>query len=118
MPVYELRTIAGKPKLKPSDPDKDPPVKLGSIGCPPDDLHCHIGFCYGSGPITILAGTLASAMGRPMIDKTGQTGTYYFGVVKWAGDETPASSLSSLAALLREEFGLELKSERGPVQVC
>lgn len=117
LPVYALKTASGKLKLKPSDPDQDPPTRPGSIGCPADDPHCHIGFCCGSTTITTLAGTLTHAFGRPVIDKTGLTGTYYFGVLKWAGDESVGSSLPSLPALLREEFGLELKTEPGPVPV-
>ena len=117
LPVYALRTTPGKSKLKPSDPDKDPPIRPGSIGCPADDTHCHIGFCCGSTTITTLTGTLSHALGRPVIDKTGLTGSYYFGVLKWAGDESTGSSLPSLSALLREEFGLEWKAETGPVPV-
>ena len=117
MPVYEL-TAPGKSKLKPSDPDKDPPTPPHSIGCPTDDPHCHIGLCCGSFTMTVLAGALTHALGRPVIDKTGLTGSYYFGVLRWAGDESVGSSLpSSLPALLRQEFGLELKSEPGPVPV-
>jgi uncharacterized protein (TIGR03435 family) len=117
LPVYTLRVIAGKSKLKQSDPDKDPPNRPGSIGCPPDDSHCHIGFCCGSTTITTLAGTLIHALGRPVIDKTDLTGFYYFGVLKWAGDDSVGSSLPSLPTLLRDEFGLELKAETGPVPV-
>jgi uncharacterized protein (TIGR03435 family) len=117
LPAYALRTVAGRSKLKPSDPDKDPPNRPGSIGCPADDPHCHIGFCCGSTTITILTGTLSHAVGRPVIDKTGLTGSYYFGVLKWAGDESVGSSLPLLPALLREEFGLELKAEPGPVPI-
>lgn len=79
LPAYALRTVPGKPKLKPSDPDKDPPIRPGSIGCPGDDPHCHIGFCCGSTTITVLTGTLSHALGRPVIDKTGLSGSYYFG---------------------------------------
>jgi bla regulator protein blaR1 len=117
LPVYALTIATGKSRLKPSDPEKDPPIPRGSIGCPADDSHCHIGFCCGSTTITILAGTLTHALGRPVIDKTGLTGSYYFGVLKWAGDESVGSSLPSLPALLREQFGLELKSEIGAAPI-
>ena len=115
LPAYALRTVPGKSKLKPSDPAKDPPIRPGSIGCPADDPQCHIGFCCGSTTIIALTGTLSHALGRPVIDKTGLTGSYYFGVVKWAGEESVNSSLPSLSALMREEFGLELKAVPGPV---
>ena len=117
LPAYGLRIAPGKSKLKPSDPDKDPPTPPGSIGCPADDPQCHIGFCCGSTTMAVLTGTLSHALGRRVIDKTGLTGSYYFGVVKWAGDESIGSSLPSLSTLMREEFGLELKAEPGLVPV-
>ena len=115
LPVYALRIAPGKSKLKPSDPDKDSPIS--SIGCPADDPHCHIGFCCGSATMTVLTGLLSHTLERPVIDKTGMTGSYYFGVLKWAGEDSTDSSLPSLFALMREQFGLELKAERGPVPV-
>jgi uncharacterized protein (TIGR03435 family) len=115
LPVYALRIAPGGSKLKPSDPAKDPPT--GSIGCPTDDPHCHIGFCCGSATLTVLTGLLSHTLERPVIDKTGLTGSYYFGVLKWAGDDSSGSSLPSLFALMREQCGLELKAERGPVPV-
>lgn len=117
LPVYTLKTVSGRSKLKRSDPDTDPPIKPGSIGCPADDPHCHIGFCCGSAPMTVLSGMLTRALERPVIDATGLAGSYYFGLLRWAGDEGVASSLPSLPALLRDEFGLELRAERGPVPV-
>ena len=116
LPVYALKTVSGKSRLKASDPDKDRPTQPGSIGCPVDDPHCNI-FCCGSTTITVLAGALTRVLGRPVIDTTGLTGSYDFGVLKWAGDESAGSSLPSLPTLLRDELGLELKAERGPVPV-
>ena len=115
LPVYALRMVPGRSKLKPSDPDTDPPT--GSIGCPADDPHCHIGYCCGPATMAGLSGILTLSLERPVIDRTGMTGSYYFGVLKWAGDDSSGSSLPSLFALLRDDFGLELKSERGPVRV-
>jgi uncharacterized protein (TIGR03435 family) len=114
-PVFVLRTIPGKLKLKASDPSQDPAAAPHSIGCPGDDPHCHIGFCCGSISMAGLAGILSRVGDRPVIDKTDLTGTFYVGLLKWAGDESVASSLPSLPGLLRDEFGLELKAERGPV---
>jgi uncharacterized protein (TIGR03435 family) len=60
---------------------------------------------------------LSLALERPVIDKTGLTGSYYFGALKWSGDDSTGSSLRSVFTLMREEFGLELKAEPGPVPV-
>lgn len=75
LPVYALRIAPGKSKLKLSDPDKDPPT--GSIGCPPDDPRCHIGFCCGSATMTVLTGLLSHTLERPVIDRTGMTGLLF-----------------------------------------
>ena len=63
-----------------------------------------------------IADALAFHVGRPVVDKTGLPGTYYF-VVKYAGDNAPNSPLPSLIGALKEQFGLELKSDTGPVEV-
>ncbi len=117
LPVFALEAIPGKLKVKQSDPGQDPPTAPGSVGCPSDDRQCHIGFCCGSATMSGLAGTLTRAVGRPVIDKTGLSGTFYVGLLKWAGDDAVGSSLPSLPALLRDQLGLELKAERGPVPV-
>lgn len=67
--------------------------------------------------ITNLAGMLSRILRRPVIDKTGLSGFYYFGIMKYANDENPGSSLPSLPTLLREDFGLELKADPRPVPV-
>jgi uncharacterized protein (TIGR03435 family) len=113
--VFALEAIPGKLKVKQSDPGQDPP-NPHPIGCPDDDRRCHI-VCCGSGTMNGIAGMLTRSLGRRVLDKTGRTGSYYFGLMKWAGDDSVASSLPSLPALLRDEFGLELKSERGSVPV-
>jgi bla regulator protein blaR1 len=116
LPVYALRIAPGKSKLKPSDPSKDPQNPPEPQGCPADDPDCYIGY-YTSATMPVLTGMLSHRLGRPVIDKTGMTGSYNFGVFKWAGEESSGSSLPSLFTLMREKFGLELKAERGPVPV-
>jgi len=114
-PIYGLVIASGGFKLKPSDPRNDPPRALHSIGCPSDDRACHI-MVMGSVPISEFAGSLGGIVGRPVIDKTGLSGTYYMDL-KWAGDTSPDSPLPSLPAALKENFGLELKSETGEINV-
>lgn len=115
LPVYALVVAPSGFRLKPSDPRNDPPRAPGSIGCPPNDRTCHI-MVMGSAPISDFAGLLGGILGRPVIDQTGIAGTYYMDL-KWASDVSPDSPLPSLPAALHEQFGLELKSERAPVDV-
>jgi uncharacterized protein (TIGR03435 family) len=114
--IYALTTISGKSRLKASVPDKDRPIQQGSLSCPADDVHCNV-FCCGSTTMTTFAGVITRILGRPVIDKTGLTGSYDLGVLKWADEESAGSSLPSLPTLLRDELGLDLKAERGPVPV-
>src|SRR5688572_24872919 len=115
LPTFALIVAPGGFKVKPTDPKDDPPRARGSLGCPREDPRCHI-IAMGSASMAQIAGALASNVGRPVIDKTGLRETYYFDM-KWAGDAAPDSPLPSLPAALREQFGLELKSETGPVEV-
>ena len=116
LPVYSLVISSGGSKLKPSDPKDAPPRAPGSVaGCPPEDRNCHI-VPLGSAPISVLTPFLALYVGRPVIDKTGLTGTYDM-ELRWAGDDSPRSPLPSLPTALKEQFGLELKSDTGPVDV-
>jgi len=111
-PIYALVIAPGGFKQQQSDPKADP---RGFIGCPPDDRACHA-IVIHSGPISALAGLLSPAAGRPVVDKTGLTGTYRLDLI-WAGDSSPNTSLPSLRGALKETLGLELNSETGAVQV-
>jgi uncharacterized protein (TIGR03435 family) len=115
MPIYALIIRPRGFKLKPSDPKNDPPIAPHSLGCPPKDRPCH-GMTLGSTSMPVLAGFLSLDVNRPVIDRTGLTGTYYINL-EWAGDTPADSSLPSLPTVLREQLGLELKSETGPVDV-
>jgi uncharacterized protein (TIGR03435 family) len=68
-------------------------------------------------------------MRRTIIDKTGVTGTFDV-LLEWTRDEDPGAvagpgepekpvdvSGTSLVTELRERLGLQLKSDRGPVEV-
>src|SRR5688500_6044746 len=116
LPVYSLIISSGGFKLKPSDPKDAPPRAPGSIaGCPPEDRNCRV-LPLGPSPISALTLFLALYVGRPVIDKTGRAGTYDM-ELRWAGDDSPTSPLPSLPGALKEQFGLELKSDSGPVDV-
>ncbi|HXR98478.1 MAG TPA: M56 family metallopeptidase [Terriglobales bacterium] len=116
-PIFELVIAPGGFKLHPSDPEKDPPVPPHSIGCPTTDPHCNIGLCCGSSKLSDVAWTLSRTLGRPVIDKTGLEGFYPFNLMRWAGDDATDSPLPSLQGLLRDEYGLEYRSARGPVPI-
>jgi uncharacterized protein (TIGR03435 family) len=115
MPIYELVPAPGGFKLKQNDPTKDALKARGSYGCPPEDRGCHT-MVTGATTLAEFAGQLGFSAGRPVIDKTGITGDYYMDL-QWAGDTSPDSPLPSLAMALKDQFGLTLKSDTGPVDV-
>jgi uncharacterized protein (TIGR03435 family) len=75
-----------------------------------------------------LTGALSSVMRRTVIDKTGLTGTFDV-QLEWTRDEAPAAppgpagepateiSGTSIFTALQERLGLQLKSDKGPVEV-
>lgn len=115
MPVYALVTGKSGFKLKPADPNAPPKYATAMGPCPAEDPHCHI-LPLSDGPISVLASFLGNFLGRPVVDQTGLTNKYDISL-KWAGDNASDSSLPSLPTALREKFGLELKSETGPIQI-
>jgi len=115
LPVLALVVAPGGFKVKPTDPKDDKPRARGSVGCPREDPDCHF-LPMGSSSMAEIASALGSSVGRTVIDKTGLRETYYFDL-SWAGDTAPDSPLPSLPAALREQFGLELKPDTGPVKV-
>ena len=98
--------------LKPSDPKNDPPKPRRGSGCPDDDLHCHF-LSPGSWDFDSPARTLSRLLGRPVINETGLSGTYFVTDYHWRGDDAENSSLPTLPELLKK-WGLDLKSEMGP----
>ena len=113
MPVYTLVVAPGGFKLKPSDQKNDPAP--GSVRCPADDRACAILY-VGSIQLADFAGDLGAMVGRPVIDKTGLTGTYSMNLT-WPGRYRQPRFVLSLIALLRCQInsGSELKSEKASV---
>ncbi len=115
MPVYDLVVGKGGFKAKPVPPDA-PPVYGSSLWpCPTEDPRCNM-FPGAPGTISGLADILGPFVGRPVIDKTGIQGNYDR-MLKWAGTASIGSMLPSLPSLLQEKYGLELKSDKAPVDV-
>ena len=61
---------------------------------------------------------LSRSVLRPVVDRTGLTGSYTWNL-EWAPDDAPAANgdLPSLMTALVEQLGLKLESTRGPVEV-
>ena len=64
-----------------------------------------------------LVETLQRVLGGKMVwDQTGVTGDYYF-AFRYARDDNHEADAPSLATALRENLGLELRKQKGPVEM-
>jgi uncharacterized protein (TIGR03435 family) len=67
--------------------------------------------------ISKLIDTLRRVLGGKMVwDQTGVTGDFYF-AFRYAQDDNPEFDAPSLAAALRDNLGVELKKQKGPVEM-
>jgi uncharacterized protein (TIGR03435 family) len=130
LPVYHL--VKARPdgrlgeRLKPSNVDCSKaragiPQPAPQSGQPPSCM-----MIFGQGRLTSYGMTLTqlAEMGlsrsvlRPVIDRTGLTGSYTW-TLEWAPDDSPNvnGDLPSLMTALVEQLGLKLESASGPVDV-
>lgn len=69
----------------------------------------------GSGkPVAILASNLGNQLGRFVIDKTELAGDYDW-LLEWSLDPTADSTEPSLFTAVREQLGLRLTAQKGPM---
>jgi len=105
-PGYVLVAAKGGPKLETGRSDKPPGYRI-YVG--PGKLK---GLNWS---MPYLATMLQTAAGLPVIDKTGIAGSYDIDL-QFAPDLATDSPLPSLFTALRETLGLELRSQKIPVQ--
>ena len=111
-PVYSLVVAKGGPKLK-EPADKSQNFIRGGRGS----------IIGQSVVLRLLVMNLSNQLDRPVIDKTGLTGSYDF-ELKWTPDAGPDgppppsdTDAPSLFTALSDQLGLKLESAKGPVQV-
>jgi uncharacterized protein (TIGR03435 family) len=120
--VYALVPAKGGPKLQPSpEGDAGPPRTMRSPGRIEGQR----------GTMHMLAAVLSNWLGRPVVDRTGLTGTYDYKLeyaqepgaagrgapVEPPGETNPASlSGPSVFTALQEQLGLKLESQKGALE--
>jgi uncharacterized protein (TIGR03435 family) len=112
LPIYNLVTAKGGPKLTEAPKDKNYGYSMGP------------GRLSGTGvELDSLAYSLSNEVGRLIVNKTGLTGKYTIDL-KWQPDSMAAGSspagndaLPDLFTALEEQLGLKLESAKGPVDV-
>jgi uncharacterized protein (TIGR03435 family) len=119
MPIYSLVVAKGGAKLKKSDSEAPGGVRYGNQ---------IIGRKYD---IRMLAPNLTGELTMPVVDNTGLTGIYDIDL-KWSPDPSrpdlgdvhnpadlpaPDPNRPEIFTAIKEQLGLELKVEKGPVDV-
>jgi uncharacterized protein (TIGR03435 family) len=117
-PVYALVVAKNGPKFQEGAPPTPPqmPISMG------DGL-----LTFKGESISILARLIAQVIGRPVLDRTGLTGSYAF-TLKWtpdefdlpanaqqSGDTSAEPSGTSIFTVIQDQLGLKLESTKGPV---
>lgn len=110
MPVYELVVGKNGPKFKGSAPDASPVAHYGPSG---RNYQATIPKATMDDLVDVIAG---SSVDRPVLDKTGLTGTYdikmtYTADVKANREAEDLSDISIFTAL-QEQLGLRLEPQR------
>jgi uncharacterized protein (TIGR03435 family) len=109
LPVYALTVAKGGPKFKTSE-------TASGITTNSNRTQWHV---VAKGSMERFAEFLTREAGRPVLDKTGLTGTYEM-TLDWAPDGAPvandAAPLPSLFTALQEQLGLKLVFTKGPVE--
>jgi uncharacterized protein (TIGR03435 family) len=112
LPVYDLVVAKNGPKMKESAADATASVGVQGGATGSRQL------TYTKVSMAELATGLASGAGRPVIDKTGLTGSYSFSL-EWTLDGTPADVATgpSLFTAVEEQLGLKLEPAKAPTEM-
>jgi uncharacterized protein (TIGR03435 family) len=105
LPVYDLITLHNGLKIHPlADAAKPGGITSGRS------------LLRGQMTLADLARALSPTLGRPVIDRTGQTAKFEI-KLQWSPDDSPGSTQPSIFTALQEQLGLKLQSTKGPVDV-
>jgi uncharacterized protein (TIGR03435 family) len=129
-PVYELALGTGSPKLKPLQDGRCTPVVMGRpLPLLQDGQHVRGNMVnldspraveMEGGTLSSFAGMLGMALDRPVIDKTGITGTFEIHLVFSPDDSAaprPVTVDPGIVQAIQEQLGLRLVPAKGLVDV-
>jgi uncharacterized protein (TIGR03435 family) len=109
--IYALVVAKGGPKFKAS-----PSGATGGSSVRAGDKGIHMEAKRGS--MEQLARQLSNTAGRPVMDRTGLTGSYAY-TLDWFPEDratSPDPDAPSMFAALQEQLGLRLESTKGPME--
>jgi uncharacterized protein (TIGR03435 family) len=106
--IYALMLDKNGPKFKESSGTQEPGINTSKGS--------GRGRMQGTGePISILTSNLGNQLGAIVLDKTGLPGVYDW-TLEWGLDPTADSTEPSIFTALREQLGLRLNSQKGPME--
>jgi uncharacterized protein (TIGR03435 family) len=121
MSAYLLTVAHGGAKLTKSDPKVDTEPRLGFSGAVGETMH---GFGRDVTLGEFMGEVQRVALDRPVVDRTGITGTYNFdfqftreGLNSLGMTELPDNAAPNLLTALDQQLGLKLQAEKAPVDV-
>jgi uncharacterized protein (TIGR03435 family) len=131
VPVYELVVAKGASKLQDTATDPDPPLGKGEDGKPSSGIRwlkdTSLVQAYSMSSLAGFLSQPVAGVGRPVLDKTGLTGTYDF-KLNWsvysarpampsaaAADPAQSDDSTSIFSALKE-LGLKLQPATGPIE--
>ena len=110
LPEYELVVAPGGPKLEAASPES-----LNDQSSSQGDRHIK-----GKAlTMSTLAGMMISAVGAPVVDRTGLTGKYTISLAfaPMVGTPRDDEPLPTILGVLPQQLGLKLEKTKGPVEV-
>lgn len=112
LPVYWLVVAEGGPKLR--DPKEEAVFNTALGGKSP--FRPGFNAVFTNKDLPGFAERLSRGIGRPVVDKTGIKGQYWF-QLEWAADHQPGTAGPSLLTAIQEQLGLKLEEQRAPTEV-
>jgi uncharacterized protein (TIGR03435 family) len=109
MPVYNLVVAKGGPKIKPFDPEHpgQQPARVPGAS-----------MLVGGFEVPRIAKALAGTAGRPVIDKTGLQGRYFFAIqYSQLGTNTETDGAPDLFGAVQQQLGLKLEPAKAQVEI-
>ena len=110
LPMYVLVVAKNGPKFKTTESET-------GISSNSNRTHWHV---VAKGSLRRFAEFLSDEAGRPVVDRTGLSGSYEL-TLDWTPDDSPTTNDSaagpSLFTALQEQLGLKLDSTKGPVEM-
>jgi uncharacterized protein (TIGR03435 family) len=110
LPVYWMTVAEGGPKLR--DPKEEETFSAASAGKSP--FKPGFASIFSNKDLPEFAERLSRGIGRPVVDKTGIKGRYWF-QLEWAAD-TPGPS-PALVTAVKDQLGLNLEERSAPVEM-